>query len=394
MRQVLQPLEVGYGHAARIGVYIRDDKDSLFLKNRLPLWGGWTVGRFENNLCFDSGSVFRRNLVFKGGGDQDVAFRFQNIVASGQVRGPGRIENRPCLFLMLEHLIFIETAGIQNCAFALRYRHDGRPTLAAELGGVIPYVSKALNRNTLSLKARSQPQGFHVVLLCARLPESVKHAATCGLSPSTDSSLRDRFAGDTGQGVKVAGVDGHVGIRNPGHFSFSRAVIRGRHVDARAYAVLLDQLMSVAPRDALHLLRGVFASIDLHRTLGSAKRHIDDRALVSHESRKSHDFVFVGVRAEANPPLDRQLVVAVLDAPRRNDLHAAVRIPKGELKVVNAVAILDLIQKTLGETGQRGGVIKVAEHVFKETLVGCRHCKLLSGPRFCHIPGTEPKQRT
>src|SRR6266508_230255 len=91
--EVLQPLEVGYGDAAGIGIYVRYDKDSLFLENRFAVWSGWTVGRLENNLCFDSGSVFGCNLVFKRGGDQHVAFRFQNIAAFGQVLGPGRIEN-------------------------------------------------------------------------------------------------------------------------------------------------------------------------------------------------------------------------------------------------------------------------------------------------------------
>ena len=49
------------------------------------------------------------------------------------------------------------------------------------------------------------------------------------------------------------GIERLIGVDDPRHLAFARAVVGRRHVDARADEVLLDQLVRVAARDALEL---------------------------------------------------------------------------------------------------------------------------------------------
>jgi hypothetical protein len=69
--------------------------------------------------------------------------------------------------------------------------------------------------------------------------------------------------------------------------------------------------------------------------------------------------------------------MAVFNAPGFDDFDAAIGMANRKFKVVNAVAMFDLIEKPFGVVGQRGRSVNVIEHVLKKAGVSCHVLSLL-----------------
>ena len=177
-----------------------------------------------------------------------------------------------------------------------------------------------------------RPSGLHVLGDTARFAQREVEAAAGRFTPAAHAAFGDRLARDARERIERSGIERLIRVHDPRHLAFAGAVVGRRHVDARSDEVLLDQLVRVAARDALELLDRVFLRIDLHRALGAAVRQIDDRALVGHQRGEPLDLFLVDERRVANAALGRQLVMAVLDAPRVDALERAVRTAERETR--------------------------------------------------------------
>ena len=77
MRQVLQPFEVRDRNAARVEVEIGKQEVPPRAQDGVGVGHDGPVGRLRDQGSPNARRILRRNLVFQGGWDEDVAFHFQ-----------------------------------------------------------------------------------------------------------------------------------------------------------------------------------------------------------------------------------------------------------------------------------------------------------------------------
>src|SRR5262249_48893008 len=130
-----------------------------------------------------------------------------------------------------------------------------------ELGAVIADVAEALDHHALAAEPGLEPERAHVLGDGAGLPNPEHHAAAGRFLAAADAALGDRLAGDAAERVELFGGEGGVGVGDPGHFPRSGAVVGCGHVHAWADEILADQLVGVAPGDALELGVGVVLAL-------------------------------------------------------------------------------------------------------------------------------------
>ena len=259
----------------------------------------------------------------------------------------------------------VQAFGAVNGSITFGQRHEETPALLTELGGVIPHVPQALHDHALALEPAREAKGLHLLALAQHLTEAKVDPAPGCLDTPPDPTLGDGLAGHAGERVDRPGVEGRVRIVDPRHLARARAVVRRRHVDARADEALLDQLGRVPPGGPLELFDRILLRVDLHTALGPAKRHVNDGTLVGHEGGERLDLILVDLGREPDPALDGQAVLAVLDPPPRDDFVAAAG-PDGKLKRVHAVADLDLVEQPPRVIRERGRLLEVDVDRLKE----------------------------
>jgi len=114
-----------------------------------------------------------------------------------------------------------------------------------------------------------------------------------------------------------------IGVGDPTHLARAGREVRRRHVETRTDEVLFIKFEGEAAGDALELALRVLVGRNLDPSLGTAKRHIDDRALVRHERGQRHHLVFIHHFRVSNAALGGQHVVAVLRPPGVQNLDLA-----------------------------------------------------------------------
>src|SRR5208283_2067796 len=76
---VLHPLEIAHGDAAGIAKNIGNGENPLCIDDGVGLPGCGAVGAFAKDFGLDLVSVLLRDLVFDGGGDEDIARLKENV---------------------------------------------------------------------------------------------------------------------------------------------------------------------------------------------------------------------------------------------------------------------------------------------------------------------------
>ena len=83
MAEVLQPLEIGHGHAARIQVHIRYDEDAFLYEDLIRLRRQRTVGCFPDDAAFIIRCILPIDHALQCRRDQDIGFQLiQRVVRS------------------------------------------------------------------------------------------------------------------------------------------------------------------------------------------------------------------------------------------------------------------------------------------------------------------------
>src|SRR5690606_40425769 len=101
--------------------------------------------------------------------------------------------------------------------------------------------------------------------------------------PTVNTPLRNRLTRHTSQCVKVVGIEGSVGVRNPAHLPAARTVIRSRNIYAGTDEIFFAQFGSVPSSDAFQIRDAVLTGIYFNPSFGTAKRNIDHRTFISHQ---------------------------------------------------------------------------------------------------------------
>ena len=109
VRQVLHPLEVGDGHAARVGVDVRDDQDPLVAKDRI---GGGVVGPLAPSrmiFALTRGALSAVNTPSSAAGIRTSHSISSAAALVGKIGRAGEVEDRFGLLAMLDDLVLVQT---------------------------------------------------------------------------------------------------------------------------------------------------------------------------------------------------------------------------------------------------------------------------------------------
>jgi len=209
---------------------------------------------------------------------------------------------------------------------------------------MIADVSKTLDGDCFAVQAGRESEFLQIVCILKRFADAVLNAVAGGLASSRDTALRYGLSGDACQIVDFSGMERVVGIGHPRHFAFSGTDIGTGHVFAGSNKILLDQFGRVAACDFLDLFRRVLLGVEADAAFGAAEWQVHNCTFVGHQCGQRHDFIGTDHFTEACAALDRFGVLTVLGAPALEDLIVVGTETHGELKIINAVAGLDLAQ--------------------------------------------------
>ena len=79
--QILNPLEVRNRDPTRIGENVGDYHDPAVVQHGVGIWGSGSVGSFGNDASLDAICVFKGDLIFQRGGNEDVTLEFEYSLA-------------------------------------------------------------------------------------------------------------------------------------------------------------------------------------------------------------------------------------------------------------------------------------------------------------------------
>ena len=299
--------------------------------------------------------------------NQKVAFLFQNRVAVFEILGVGVALPPAVFFVVGVYFFHAQAVVIHQCAVVFENADNFRAVFGFEdFGGVVADITESLDDNGLAFERAFEAGSFSILRVAEEFADAVHHAPARRFGASRNAAQADRFAGDTAEGIDIVRAVFHISVGDPRHLLGAGAKIRCRNVDARTNEVLLDQLECVSPGDPLQFGLGELVPGDLDAPLGSAKRHIDNGALVGHQRRQRHHLVLVDRHAVADATLGRLLVMAVFRPPRLDHLDGAVVPLDGKAHVVDAVALADLRQQRGMMPCERGRSVETTVYLCSE----------------------------
>ena len=280
---------------------------------------------------------------------------------------PGKPRIEPGLVAVRHQRLDVDPVGLGDGALELERADEHRTALLGEeLGGVVADVAEALDDDPLALDPGLEADRLHVLSDAADLAQREENAAAGRLDAAVDTALGDRLGGDAGERVDVVWRERGVGVGDPGHLPRTGREVRRGDIEGGSDEVLAEQLEGEPARDPLELVDRVAAGIDLHPSLGTAERHVDDRALVGHQCRERRDLVLVDRHRIAQAALGGQTVLAVLGAPRVHDLDRTIVALDGEGEVDQAVDVFDLVEQSGRLVNEGRGLVEVADDLVEE----------------------------
>src|SRR6516162_9170349 len=120
---------------------------------------------------------------------------------------------------------FVEPLGVHRGAVVLADADDLAAVLLVEdLRDVVADVSEPLDDDSLALERPLEAGALQGLRVAEDLAQPEDHAASRRLAAAADPALGQRLAGDARPVVDAAGMEGVVGVGDPGHLALARAV--------------------------------------------------------------------------------------------------------------------------------------------------------------------------
>src|SRR5690606_11562284 len=186
----------------------------------------------------------------------------------------------------------------------------------------------------------------------------------CGL-PAADAVQGKGFSRYTAESVELAGIHGGIGVGNPAHLAFARAVIGRGHINRRPDKVLLDQFNGIPAGYIFELPNGIVLGIDGDTPLGTPERYVYDGTFIGHQRRECHHLVFIDHFTIPDTAFGGRHVLRVFYPPCVDYLEV-VAPPEREAEPVNAVAYLDLVQQPLRVLGELRCMVKERGYIIEK----------------------------
>ena len=331
----------------------------------------WSVGRFTDDLCLHPWGIIPVDHILQSCRDQDITIQFQCIGIFFQVGGSGKIQDCSSCLAVLEYFFLIQALGIINSSLIFSQSDYNSPVLPKEFSAMVPHITKPLYYNSLPFDTRSKALFFHHISHITYLANTVENTQTGGFRTSAYTPLRYGLPGNTSGRIDLSGLQGRIGIHDPGHFPRTRTIIRRRNVDTRTDKILFNQFRSISTGDLLQFIFAVFSGIDLDTTLGSSKRYINNGAFVGHQAGQGHHFILIHFITESDTPFAGRFVMTMLHPVSFDDFNIAIVPLYGKTHLVNTVAGLDLFQYPKIPFGKFCRLVEAPFHTLEKTVGLC-----------------------
>mmetsp|Transcript_26942 Transcript_26942/g.46433 ORF Transcript_26942/g.46433 Transcript_26942/m.46433 type:complete len:230 (+) Transcript_26942:1014-1703(+) len=209
------------------------------------------VGALGDDLGANAGGVGGGDLLLEGRGHQHVALELQRLEGVGDEGGAGKARERAVLFPVDMGGLDVDAAWAVDGAVVLGDAHDHRAEVLEELGRPIAHVAQPLDDDALARNAGGKSGVLHQVRVRQKLADAERHTEPgCGGTAVDAAKLRG-LASNTGVLINVVRVQGLVRVLDPRHLPRAGAVVRSRHVDARANTVAAAKLHCVPTDNVL-----------------------------------------------------------------------------------------------------------------------------------------------
>ena len=236
---VLQPLEVGYDHPARVAEHVGDDIDvAAFLNDAIRLVRSRSVGPLGEHAALEFCGVFGRDDAGQGGRDEDRALHGEQFIVGDGIAFVA-VDQVALVFNVFGGLAHVDALGVVDAAGPVRDRDDLGAVVLQRKGGLAADIAESLNRDGRVLHG-------DVEILEVTF-DQVGDAGAGGFPSTLGAAQGNGFPGDNGR-LNMPDVIG-VGVHHPAHDFFVRAHVGGGHVDVWAYKG--DEFLHVATREAL-----------------------------------------------------------------------------------------------------------------------------------------------
>ncbi len=221
--QVLQPLEVGDDHAARVAEHVGDDLDVVALREDL-VGGerGGAVGSLGEHaaaqLCGGLGvdDAFERGRHEHGALEGEQLFVGDGLAAVEVAQDPLRLQ-------VGESLFHVDAARVVNARGVIGDRDDLRAVVRERESGLAADVAETLKRDGGALDGNLQVLEVSFY--------QIRDARAGGLAASLRAAERNGFAGDAGWFVATEEIG--IRVHHPAHDLFVGAHVGRGHVDVR-----------------------------------------------------------------------------------------------------------------------------------------------------------------
>src|SRR5579885_2469016 len=334
--EVLHPLEVADGDAARVGQDVRNDHDILLEKDFIGCRSCGAVGGFRDDARLNAVGVFLGDDAFGGGRNQDVAGNFQHILDADSL-GVGEADDGAALLLVAQHGSGIKPALVVDAAARIADGDDFAALVVEEARRYGAGIAKALDTDARALQGHA-----NTFRRLARDEENAGRGRVVAPLAATDG---ERLAGDNG-GDRVALVHG-VGVHDPGHYLGIGVDIGGRNIAMRADNN--GDFGRVTTGQAFQFSRAHLLGVADDATFRAAIGNADDGTLPRHPHRQRLDLVQRHLRAVANAALGRATIDVVLDAIAGKGVDTPIVKTNREMNDQFAFGLAENLAHILGE---------------------------------------------
>jgi hypothetical protein len=157
--QVLDPFEVGHGHAARVGVEVGDDDRALLAQDVVGARRDRAVGGLDDQGRADAVGVAEVDHALERGGNEEVALGLEQRRAILDIGAAGEALHAAVSRDPLPHGLDVEPVLVHERAVALDDGDDLRAVLLRqELRRVVAHVAEALHDHPLALERPKAPR--------------------------------------------------------------------------------------------------------------------------------------------------------------------------------------------------------------------------------------------
>src|SRR2546427_7632668 len=171
----------------------------------------WAIRGFGQDLAMDAVAVFESNLIFEGSRDKNIAGYVPNRIGTWKRTRPRKILDRAGFFPEFVQFFDRQSVRVIYSGIPLADANHFAPIFfGKEFRGVVADVSKSLEYDRFALHAWRQSQFLQVFGILKSFPDSVLDTTASGFAAPMNTSLANRFAGDTSKIIDPSRVKGVV----------------------------------------------------------------------------------------------------------------------------------------------------------------------------------------